>query len=159
MSTEKIRSPFGRYTGAGTVTAPAIDCNDMNLAGSATDWLIAVKPDTAVCWQGWQLHTLGGWNSRFGSGGATENADFLSLSFSKSVGLDSRDFFPISESTLKADEFCMLPGWMFVLLSSKDEFALEWRYCQLGLYGQEIEKELLSIWCDHFRAIIYRNWR
>lgn len=97
---------LGRYTDAGIVTAPATDCSDMN-RGSATDWLMAVKPVTAVCWQGWQLQTLGG-NSRFGNGGATENADFLSLSFSKSVVLGSRDFFPMRESTLKGDEFCMV---------------------------------------------------
>lgn len=86
-----------------------MDCSDMK-RGSATDWLMAVNPlGTAVCWQGWQLHTLGGWNSRLASGGATENADFLSLeSFSKSLALVSRGFFPMRESTLKADEFCML---------------------------------------------------
>ena len=155
----RIHSPFGRYTGAGTDTVPAIDCKDINL-GSATAWLIAVNPDTAVCWQGWQLQTLGRWNSRFGNGGATENADFLSLSFSISFVLESRVFFPISESTLNADEFCILGLMLYLALrSSKDLFSLWWIYDQPGLYGQEIERELLSIWCDHFRAIIYGTWR
>ena len=49
-----------------------------------------------------------GGNSRFGNGGATENADFLSPSFSKSFALGSRDFFPMRESTLNADEACMV---------------------------------------------------
>ena len=97
---------FGRYTGAGIVTVPGMDCKDMK-RGSATDWLIAVKP--VVCWHGWQLHTFGGAiGSRLGKGGATENADFLSLSFSISGILDSSDFFPMRESTLNDDEFCMV---------------------------------------------------
>lgn len=96
--------------------------------GSATDWLMAVKPlGTVVCWQGWQLHTLGGWNSRLASGGATENADFLSLSFSKSLALVSRGFFPMRESTLNAEEFCMLGCDRCVLFKGCVCFAVKVR--------------------------------
>lgn len=86
-----------------------MDWRDMN-RGSAgtTDWLMAGNA-VLVCWQGWQLQTFGGANgSRLGKGGATENADFLSLSFSNSGTLASRDFFPMRESTLNEEEFCIV---------------------------------------------------
>ena len=67
---------------------------------------MAVNPLTAVCWHGWQLHTFDA-NSRFETGGATENADFLSVSLSSWVGFSSRLFFPMRESTVNADGFCM----------------------------------------------------
>ena len=91
--------------------------------GSGTDWLMAGNP--VVCWQGWQLQTLGG-NSRFGNGGATVKADFLSLSFSKSLAFCSRGFFPIRESTVNADEFCMMNSLnsnLRCLLTSCEVFA------------------------------------
>ena len=53
-------------------------------------------------------------------------ADFLSLSFSKSLAFCSRGFFPIRESTVNADEFCMMNSLnsnLRCLLTSCEVFA------------------------------------
>ena len=51
-------------------------------------------------------------------------------------------------------------GWILHVralfgVSSQWKDVLAWR----GFYGQEIERELLSIWSDHSHAIIYGAWR